>query len=153
MGTVYFTAGVGVGCWRQVRGLCGNMNDQLTDEFKSRCEIEEPFDQFVLSFSDHRTITATTTVSFSRAPLNDACSTTLAAVPRDATAACYDTIRWVILTCAKKLTSSQLRLPHGTKQKVVMKKLKTTRMWANAQRDGRHAEYRRRPLFNAAKFG
>jgi len=28
-----------------------------------------------------------------------------------------------------------------------------TRMWANAQRDGRHAEYRWRPLFNAAKFG
>jgi len=25
-----------------------------------------------------------------------------------------------------------------------------TRMWANAQRDGRPAEYRRRPLFNAA---
>ena len=27
------------------------------------------------------------------------------------------------------------------------------RMWANAQRDGRPAEYRWRPLFNAAKFG
>ena len=26
-------------------------------------------------------------------------------------------------------------------------------MWANAQRDGRPAEYTRRPLFNAAKFG
>jgi len=26
-------------------------------------------------------------------------------------------------------------------------------MWANAQRDGRPAEHRRRPLFNAAKFG
>ena len=26
-------------------------------------------------------------------------------------------------------------------------------MWANAQRDGRHAEYRWRPLFNAAKIG
>ena len=26
-------------------------------------------------------------------------------------------------------------------------------MWADAQRDGRPAEYRRRPLFNAAKFG
>ena len=30
---------------------------------------------------------------------------------------------------------------------------KDTRMWANAQRDGRPAEYRWRPLFNAAKFG
>jgi len=28
-----------------------------------------------------------------------------------------------------------------------------TRMWANAQRDGRSAEYRWRPVFNAAKFG
>ena len=27
------------------------------------------------------------------------------------------------------------------------------RMWANAQRDGRPAEYRWRPVFNAAKFG
>ena len=26
-------------------------------------------------------------------------------------------------------------------------------MWANAQPDGRPAEYRWRPLFNAAKFG
>ena len=41
-----------------------------------------------------------------------------------------------------------------------LKKLKSaseietlTRMWANAQRDGRPAEYRWRPLFNAAKFG
>jgi len=29
----------------------------------------------------------------------------------------------------------------------------TTRMWANAQRDGRPAEHWWRPLFNAAKFG
>jgi len=28
-----------------------------------------------------------------------------------------------------------------------------TRMWANAQRDGRAAEYRRHSLFNAANFG
>jgi len=26
-------------------------------------------------------------------------------------------------------------------------------MWANAQRDGRPAEHRRCPLFNATKFG
>jgi len=30
---------------------------------------------------------------------------------------------------------------------------KQIRMWANAQRDGRPAEYRWRPLFNTAKFG
>jgi len=28
-----------------------------------------------------------------------------------------------------------------------------TRMWANAQRDGRPAKHRWHPLFNAAKFG
>jgi len=32
-------------------------------------------------------------------------------------------------------------------------KVRETRMWANAQRDGRPAEHRWRPLFNAAKFG
>jgi len=32
-------------------------------------------------------------------------------------------------------------------------KIKKLEMWANAQRDGRPAEYRWRPLFNAAKFG
>jgi len=30
---------------------------------------------------------------------------------------------------------------------------KELEMWANAQRDGRPAEYRRRSLFNAEKFG
>jgi len=45
----------------------------------------------------------------------------------------------------RNLTSSQLNLPHGTKRKL--------EMWTNAQRDGRPAEYRWRPLFNAAKFG
>jgi len=33
------------------------------------------------------------------------------------------------------------------------KNTKGTRMWANAQPDGRPAEHRWRPLFNAAKFG
>ena len=33
------------------------------------------------------------------------------------------------------------------------KKTVELEMWANAQRDGRPAEYRWRPLFNAAKFG
>ena len=33
------------------------------------------------------------------------------------------------------------------------KKKKELEMWANAQRDGRPAEYRWRPLFNTAKFG
>jgi len=33
------------------------------------------------------------------------------------------------------------------------KKKEELEMWSNAQRDGRPAEHRWRPLFNAAKFG
>jgi len=33
------------------------------------------------------------------------------------------------------------------------KEKEESRMWAKAQRDGRPAEYRWRPLFNAATFG
>jgi len=33
------------------------------------------------------------------------------------------------------------------------KKKKELELWANVQRDGRPAEYRWRPLLNAAKFG
>ena len=36
--------------------------------------------------------------------------------------------------------------------KIGEEKKKELEMWANAQRDGRPAEYRWRPLFNAAKF-
>ena len=39
------------------------------------------------------------------------------------------------------------------KEKEERKMNKELEMWAYAQRDGRHAEYRWRPLFNAAKFG
>jgi len=35
---------------------------------------------------------------------------------------------------------------------LLQQKQNTTRMWANAQRDGRPAEHRWRSLFNAAKF-
>ena len=38
-------------------------------------------------------------------------------------------------------------------KKISEKKQDETRMWANAQRDGRPAEHSWRPLFNAAKFG
>jgi len=34
-----------------------------------------------------------------------------------------------------------------------IKNLQKLEMWANAQRDGRPAEYRWHPLFNVAKFG
>jgi len=37
--------------------------------------------------------------------------------------------------------------------KHLLKNIPKTRMWANAQPDGRPAKHRWRPLFNAAKFG
>jgi len=37
--------------------------------------------------------------------------------------------------------------------RVTIKKQDKNRMWADAQRDVRPAEYQWRPLFNAAKFG
>jgi len=40
-----------------------------------------------------------------------------------------------------------------TKQNSLSKKNMQLEMWANAQRDGRPAEYMWRPLFNVAKFG
>ena len=43
-------------------------------------------------------------------------------------------------------TSNLRRLRLGEEKKEL-------EMWANAQRDGRPAEHRWRPLFNAAKFG
>jgi len=43
---------------------------------------------------------------------------------------------------AMPVAVNNLNMPNTTKDR--------TRMWANAQRDGRRAEYRWRPLFNAA---
>ena len=39
------------------------------------------------------------------------------------------------------------------REKKIERKKKELEMWANAQCDGRPAEYRWRPLFNSAKFG
>ena len=44
----------------------------------------------------------------------------------------------------------QLRFPSYPELILNACKISETRMWANAQRDGRPAEYRWRPLFNAA---
>jgi len=53
------------------------------------------------------------------------------------------------LKCYKlTVVASPIKNPNYTKK--LSYKLE---MWANAQRDGRPAEYSRRPLFNAAKFG
>jgi len=47
----------------------------------------------------------------------------------------------------------RLKTKTMVEDKVIQCNLTTTRMWANAQRDGRPAEHRWRSLFNAAKFG
>ena len=44
-------------------------------------------------------------------------------------------------------------LPISSSRKFQAKIKNKTRMWANAQRDDRPAEYRWCPLFNTAKFG
>jgi len=44
-------------------------------------------------------------------------------------------------------------IPMGIPIPMHTSNLKLTRMWANDQRDGRPAEHRWSPLFNAAKFG
>jgi len=49
----------------------------------------------------------------------------------------YDTIQWSILTCALKLTSSQLNLPHGTKQKKNNEETKNKYGDAQKKRSGR----------------
>jgi len=46
-----------------------------------------------------------------------------------------------------------LRKSAQGRRKIGGRKKDKTRMWANAQHDGRPAEYRWRPLFNVAKFG
>ena len=53
------------------------MDDLMSNEFMSRAEIEESFQQFVASFS---TPTASTSVTFHRAPMPDVCLTNPAAV-------------------------------------------------------------------------
>jgi len=57
--------------------------------------------------------------------------------------------------CSLSLTQcmpelSALEIEHSTIYGLC---LFVTRMWANAERDGRPAKYRWCPLFNAAKFG
>jgi len=50
------------------------------------------------------------------------------------------------------LYNSFKKVSHNS-MKSVQYKINSTRMWANAQPDGRPAEHRWRPLFNTAKSG
>jgi len=59
-----------------------------------------------------------------------------------------------IYTCGTAMRSNNMSSNGSYSHAPCHKSINTlTRMWANAQRDGRPAEYRWRPLFNAAKFG
>jgi len=52
------------------------------------------------------------------------------------------------------IQSATTEIRRGKKEEEEEKKKQDEiRMWANAQRDGRPAEYRWRPMFNAAEFG
>ena len=57
----------------------------------------------------------------------------------------YDTIQWTVLTCAQKLTSSQLNLLHGTKQKRIIKKPKSKNGDAQRKRSGKKKRSARHP--------
>jgi len=56
----------------------------------------------------------------------------------------------MILVRTNQIKSNQI---YFEAQNMKETKQMKTRMWANAQPDGRPAKYRWRPLFNAAKFG
>jgi len=59
----------------------------------------------------------------------------------------YYSVMWVcVWVCGRRLADSvSVHTDYSS--------VSDTRMWANAQRDGRPAEYRWCPLFNATKFG
>jgi len=63
----------------------------------------------------------------------------------------YKAINFLELICTICTVFSKLHYKLKDKAMYAYKAV-PCRMWANAQRDGRPAEYRWRPLFNAAKF-
>ena len=64
-------------------------------------------------------------------------------------------VRWTSISCRWRTRSSRSLCCCGYSVQLLCNKSTThwTRMWANAQRDGRPAKHRWRPLFNAPKFG
>jgi len=56
---------------------------------------------------------------------------------------------FLFIPCGAKNPFTDLKW-HGNKK---AEERKRTRMWINAQPDGRPAKYRWRPLFNATNFG
>jgi len=62
-----------------------------------------------------------------------------------------DNVRFQKTESWNRMAEAHTMMTMNTKQHLGT--LNELEMWANAQRDGRPAEYRWRPLFNAAKFG
>ena len=65
-------------------------------------------------------------------------------------------VEFVFSVCGKLTAGKRNRLMKGLEKRIFLKmnkKYYELERWANAQRDGRPAEHRWRPLFNAAKFG
>jgi len=59
----------------------------------------------------------------------------------------------VMISFGQTLTDTDKSLQAYVRRTQISRVTDVTRMWANAHRDGRHAEHTWRPLFNAAKFG
>ena len=77
-------------------------------------------------------------------------------ISRELRAACFrpaSEIRTKAIPCVEVWQTSNLRPPGLGEGKKKKEKQHETRMWVNAQPDGRPAEHRWRPLFNAEKFG
>ena len=129
------------GRWSPDKGKCGqggrrSGNSCSSSGYEITRSLSAQFDARVIVSMGHRPVLLVVTTVLVRRKQTS--SSVLRCTIR------YDTIHYSIFTCSQKLTNSQLNLPYGTKQ---------TRMCANAQPDGRPAEHRWRPLFNAAKFG
>jgi len=58
-----------------------------------------------------------------------------------------------LLPHAAIITDNEYNQQSATQDSTIYNRTQITRMWANAQRDGRPAGYRWHPLFNATTFG
>jgi len=87
---------------------------------------------------------AITSLSLSREP----CNNFFASDTRKFSTCSLSDLRWIVWI-RNKSYQTRIRLKSCCTCIIIIK----LEMWASAQRDGRPAEYRWRPLFNAAKFG
>jgi len=66
---------------------------------------------------------------------------------------CFFDSRCITRTYQEMRYSERQLLRSAPRKLLNSLKSRKTRMWANAQPDGRRAEHRWRPLFDASKFG